>query len=229
MESYLSTYFRCPDELVRLTCEDRLLSDRGYFRFGKDAVLFGRIASGGVAKSAGCEMRDAEAAVRIGDGEFRLPFDLSEVVDTLHREEYAEEWRNGPVSFLSKPYYFVRPLLPVWARRHLQKIYLRGWDKLTFPRWPVDCSVDNLFERLLILALKSSGAEKIPFIWFWPHGHKGCALMTHDVETEARPGFLFDADGYRRFVWNQGFLSGDSRGTILSESRFSGVDQAPRS
>jgi len=197
MESHFSTYFKFPEELVRLTCDDRLSSDRGYFRFGKDAVLFGRLASGGVAKSPDCEMRDMESAVRMGEGGFRLPFDLGEIVDTLYREEYAEEWRNGAVSVLSKPYYFIRPLLPVWARRHLQKIYLRGWDKLTFPRWPVDCSVDNLFEHLLVLALKASGAEKIPFIWFWPDGHKGCALMTHDVETEIGRDFcstLMDID-----------------------------------
>ncbi|MGA8088019.1 MAG: hypothetical protein WCA10_11980 [Terracidiphilus sp.] len=114
----------------------------------------------------------------------RLPFDLSEVVDNLHREMYVEEWRHGALSSLSKPYYFIRPLLPVSVRRHLQKVYLHGWNKLSFPRWPVDCSIDNLLERLMVLTLQSTGVERVPFVWFWPDGQTGCALMTHDVETE---------------------------------------------
>jgi peptidoglycan/xylan/chitin deacetylase (PgdA/CDA1 family) len=38
-------------------------------------------------------------------------------------------------------------------------------------------------ERVLLLGLKASGESEIPFIWFWPAGKQGCAMMTHDVET----------------------------------------------
>ena len=149
MESYLSTYFRCPDEYTRVTCEDALSIPMGYFRFGEGVTLFGRLAGNSVSPDPGPEIYDAARGVRIGDGVICLPFDLSDVVDNLQREAYVEEWRHGALSSLSKPYYFIRPLLPVGMRRHLQKLYLRGWDKLSFPRWPVDCSVDNLMERLL--------------------------------------------------------------------------------
>jgi hypothetical protein len=47
------------------------------------------------------------------------------------------------------------------------------------------------------MALKATGADRIPFIWFWPDGHKGCVLMTHDVETETGRAFcdtLMDID-----------------------------------
>jgi hypothetical protein len=197
MESYLSTYFRCPEDLTRVRCEDTLSHQSGYFRFGKDAALFGRLAGHAVSRNPSADIYDAAKDVRVDAGVICLPFDLSEVVNNLQREAYVEEWRLGSLSALSKPYYFIRPLLPVGVRRHLQKFYLRGWEQLPFPQWPVDCSIDNLLERLLILTLQATGAERIPFIWFWPDGHKGCALMTHDVETEIGRDFcptLMDID-----------------------------------
>jgi len=197
MESYLSTYFRCPEESVKIVSERQLSSASGYFRFGPNSTLFGRLSGKQPAANASSEMFDAVCSAAMDQGTIRLPFDLTEVVDNSYREAYADQWRNGAVSLLSIPYYFIRPLLPVGARRHLQKLYLRGWDKLAFPRWPVDFSVDNLLEQLLVMALKTSGAKEIPFIWFWPDGHKGCALMTHDVETETGRAFcktLMDID-----------------------------------
>lgn len=197
MEDYLSQYFRCPENLVNIACEELELSGRGYFRFGDDVTLFGRLAGNAATPDPGTESHDAREQVAIVNGGLRLPFDLSEVVGNLQRELYVNEWRSGAFSFLSKPYYSIRPLLPVGIRRYLQKVYLRGWDGLTFPHWPVDCSVDSLSERVLGLVLRATGAERIPFIWFWPEGHRGCAVMTHDVETEVGRDFcasLMDID-----------------------------------
>ena len=47
------------------------------------------------------------------------------------------------------------------------------------------------------LVLKSDRLERIPFIWFWPSGAPGCAMMTHDVEALAGRDFcdrLMDLD-----------------------------------
>lgn len=196
-DNSLSTYFKCPEEYGNTLRDAPLASERGFFRFGGDATLFGRLSGESVASDSYLDMYDAAAGVSIKDGVVELPFDPSEAADNLYREAYAQEWRNGALSIVSRPYYFIRPLLPVAARRHLQKIYLRGWDKLSFPRWPVDCSIENLFESLLVLVLRATGEKRIPFIWFWPQGHKGCALMTHDVETEIGRDFchtLMDID-----------------------------------
>jgi hypothetical protein len=98
---------------------------------------------------------------------------------------------------LSQIYYFLRPALPVSVRRHLQMLHLRNWRKLTFPSWPVDCSVDNLLERLMLLSLRAGDEDRIPFIWFWPEAHSSCAIMSHDVETQAGYEFcpiLMDVD-----------------------------------
>ena len=53
---------------------------------------------------------------------------------------------------------------------------------LRFPRWPVDDSVDRIMRATMALLLKRAGVTEIPFIWFWPEGAPGCAMMTHDVE-----------------------------------------------
>ena len=101
------------------------------------------------------------------------------------------------MSTLASVYYFLRPFFPVNFRRYLQRIHLRGWDKLPFPKWPVDCSVDALLHRLLLLAVRSNDGKPIPFIWFWPDGASSSAIMTHDVETTIGRDFcpkLMDID-----------------------------------
>jgi hypothetical protein len=61
----------------------------------------------------------------------------------------------------------------------------------------VDVTVQRLFRRAMRQALQTSGAARIPFIWFWPDGRESCALMTHDVEGPSGRGFcpeLMDLD-----------------------------------
>jgi hypothetical protein len=49
--------------------------------------------------------------------------------------------------------------------------------------------VENLMEGLLFFSLKAHGVERIPFIWFWPEGSPGCAIITHDIEQLAGRDF----------------------------------------
>jgi hypothetical protein len=115
-----------------------------------------------------------------------LPFDPTAIADELRYERYVDRSKKGGwKNYVRKVYYAFRPLLPVSTRRHLQKVWLRGWDKKRFPRWPVDRSIDQMFERLMRATLEAKGVERIPFVWFWPEQKKSCAIMTHDVETDA--------------------------------------------
>jgi len=143
-------------------------------------------------------LRDALRDTVIEDGTVYLPCDPAQIVECLRGELYAGDWRGRKsMSALARLYYLIRPVLPVGLRRHLQKLHFNGWDKLAFPRWPVDCSVDNLLQQLLLLSMRSSGVEHIPFIWFWPEGASSCAIMTHDVETKLGRDFcvtLMDVD-----------------------------------
>lgn len=199
MSDYITQYFRCPEDYVNLAPYNRLTGPVGYFRFG-EAILYGRCSGHEVASSPVESLHDAMVDAGAENGTISLPFDANEIVKNLTQELYSHSNGSGPVK-LSSPanrlYYLVRPALPVKARKHLQRIRLKGWDKISFPTWPVDRTVDTLFGDLLLLAMKAGGKKRIPFIWFWPKGASSAAVMTHDVETPLGRDFsstLMDID-----------------------------------
>jgi hypothetical protein len=198
MNEPITQYYRCPNGYVQLALKGPLSESRGYFRFGRGAVCYGQYSGRRPSASPVDALFDASPDVSIEGGTTYLPFDLRQVVDSLRNELYVDSWRNrNPVSAIAKMYYSIRPLLPVAVRKHLQRIHLKGWNKLRFPHWPVDRSVDNLFRQLLLISLRSRGLGRIPFIWFWPEGASSCAIMTHDVETAMGRDFcssLMDID-----------------------------------
>ena len=121
--------------------------------------------------------------------------DPANAIDDLRYERYVKEpGSEGTAHRIKKltrtAYYWVRPALPVPVRRHLQRIALRGWDQLPFPRWPVDCTVEETFDGLVKSCLKFYPAEALPFVWFWPDGYQACTIMTHDVETASGRDFV---------------------------------------
>jgi hypothetical protein len=179
-------YFRCPDSFAQFDLSGERLPGQGYFRFGADVTCYGHTSMGHSAGVSGGSAYDALPLARIERSVLSLPFDPSEVAENLRRERYvgggaATGWK----SLQRKIYYAVRPLLGVAVRKHLQRRALKDWNKISFPQWPVDRTVDRMFEKVLALSLKAHSVEKIPFIWFWPDGHKSCAIMTHDVEQLA--------------------------------------------
>ncbi len=184
MNHCLSEYFRCPERYLRFAPKGPLSETKGYFRLGQDAVGFGRYCGAETGHSPADEMPDALDDTLAEEGTIYLPFDPTEVVDNLRCELYTGDWRAGQAqSTLAAIYYFFRPVLPFGLRNRLKQFHLRNWEKLAFPRWPVDCSVDSMLEQLLLMSVRSSPARKIPFLWFWPEGASSCAIMTHDVET----------------------------------------------
>jgi peptidoglycan/xylan/chitin deacetylase (PgdA/CDA1 family) len=171
----------------------------GYFQFGPSVICYGQTISNPSA-TVHKHLWDASQHIGNQDRAVVLPFDLTQVVDNLRYEHYVKQSSQDWVlenHWTKKAYYLLRPLLPTCLRRHLQKLALRGWDTIPFPRWPVDRSVDLLFERLLVLTMHTLNLDRVPFIWFWPEGHTACAIITHDVETAAGRDFtgrLMDID-----------------------------------
>jgi hypothetical protein len=192
-------YFKCPERYARFGLTGPLSATMQYFHFGPENVCYGRV-SRPENNSDAETMPDLFQDVRIDGNGVNLPFDVENVVDNLRFERYPSSARNEQSignSLLSAAYYCVRPFLPVGVRKHLQRVRLSGWDRISFPRWPVDRTVNNLFELLMVFCLKSQKVERIPFIWFWPEGASSSAIMTHDVETaEGRDlcGTLMDID-----------------------------------
>jgi hypothetical protein len=194
MTDCLTQYYRCPERYVRSALIGPLSGPSGYFRFS-DRTLYGRYSGRHLPDSPSSSMPDALSVTTVQNGEVRLPFDFDEVIDSLRYERYVKTGLDN-ISALRAAvngiYYFIRPTLPVGVRKYLQRLRLSGWERIPFPSWPVDRSVDTLAEQMLLLSLRATGVKKIPFIWFWPEGAPSCAIMTHDVETRVGRDFCAD-------------------------------------
>ncbi len=165
----------------------------GYFRIGAKTIGYGRTSAGSLQPRADCDSYDVLRHVTVTECDTILPFDPDEVIDNLRFERYmesaAQEGRGVLSAFAKKSYYTFRPLMPIRFRKHLQRIYLKDWDHISFPNWPVDRTVENIFEQLLTLSLHCHRVQRIPFVWFWPDGYSACVILTHDIETEAGRNF----------------------------------------
>jgi hypothetical protein len=184
----ISDRYRCPEQFVRTSLTAPLSAENGYFRFGRDLLCYGRPYSATPAASADDPLPDLLDEVRTDLRDVQFPFDLTQLVDNLTHERYltkSHETSPGgvPSTLLSELYYSVRPFLPASLRTRLQRMYFRGWEKITFPAWPVDLTVERLLETVLLLCMKSRGIDTVPFIWFWPDGASSAAIQTHDVEN----------------------------------------------
>jgi hypothetical protein len=194
MSPVLNDYYRCPPDGTGFTLAGQLSDTAGYFRFGGDTICYGRSSSGFRARQPTGRLDDVLGDTPLEESTPRLPFDPAQVIDNLRFERYAVDFNRGSGThlartFLGNAYYLVRPLMPVSVRRHLQARYLRGWDEIAFPAWPVDCTVERILEKLLVISMKAQGVAELPFIWFWPDGAASCAMVTHDVETSSGRDF----------------------------------------
>ena len=209
MTKYISQYYRCSETNIKFDLGGQLSQENGYFRYGNEVLCYGQLAKSTPSPVLNGNLCDVMSHAVTENGTTYLPFDIKQVVDNLRLELYSKNsLQNGSLSssILNAIYYRVRPLLPGGVRTLLQKARLSDWNSLKFPRWPVDRSVDLLFEQLLLASVRAQGLERIPFIWFWPDGAPSCAVMTHDVETRRGRDFcatvmdLDDAHGIKASI-----------------------------
>jgi hypothetical protein len=181
-------HFRCPENFLDFAANATCTSNDGYFQFGSNTVCYGRycrsIRDSGAQSSSPYDLLDD---VVIGDGKVGLPFNPTEVIDNLRLERYAVTRSSG--AWLRRIYYLFRPLTNLSLRKRIQRFSARNWKDVSFPHWPVDTTVENLCETLMLLSLQATDVTSVPFVWFWPRGARGCVVMTHDVETEAGRDF----------------------------------------
>ena len=179
----------------------------GFFQFGR-ATCFGRCGDGVAQSVIAGKTPIASSARPDKPGRIVLPFDPDEVTRNLRLERYAhrpapEGGKMVHSKWVREAYYAVRRFLPVQVRKHLQRAHLADWQGISFPQWPVDLSVELLFEELMRLALISRDGAPIPFVWFWPEGHTGAMMLTHDVEEASGRDFcpllmdLVEGAGFR--------------------------------
>jgi hypothetical protein len=187
-------YFRCPEGSLSFRLSGEPSGSLGYFRFGQESICYGHCSSGFVSNHPTDALYDAADHVVLQDSTVGLSFDLNAVVSNLRTERYVMQRSNGysagfSTRFVRDLYYFVRPCMPLALRKRIQRVGLRGWSKLQFPRWPLDCSVDGILQKALLFSMKAQRINRMPFIWFWPEGALACACVTHDVETSTGRDF----------------------------------------
>src|SRR6266478_4833745 len=204
MDHTFYDYFRCPESTVDFRLTGNLSQGLGYFRFGEDVTCYGQSCVGDRARKYNSPLCDISSAVKFGEHIVELPFDPDDVATNLRCESYAghmgeHKTKLPPNRLFRGIYYLARPHMSVRFRRILQRISLRGQTTQSFPHWPVDRTVDRMFESLMTLAIQSRNNEPVPFIWFWPDGAQAALILSHDVEAEGGKKFcstlmdLYDA------------------------------------
>ena len=180
-------HYRCPENFLDFALSGPLSSDRKFFQFRPNVRCYGRYCLGQPQNPVASSMGGSSVSAVEDHGRLRLPFDPTEIVDNLRLERYpkAEGLGTGRSSYLRKLYYLVRPALNLAVRKQIQRFCARNWQDISFPSWPVDTTVENICENLLLASLQAKRIESVPFVWFWPAGARGCVIMTHDVETKA--------------------------------------------
>jgi len=189
--------YRCPEEFLdfRLSCD--LSLESGYFQFGVGTTCYGRFSKEINPTQLSSQLVESLQMVKCDGKQVLLPFDPTEIIDNLRLERYLRSQLRAYEHVLKSLYYRLRPITNRSLRKQIQRLRAAHWQERQFPSWPVDTTVESICENLLVLTLRASGVDRIPFIWFWPDGARGCVSMSHDVEAVAGRNFcaqLMDID-----------------------------------
>jgi len=119
-------------------------------------------------------------------GNFFLPFDPGEVIQSYWRERYrtvaSTRLASRARSILSASYYRVRPGIPRAVQLMFRRTIRRLQAHSRFPAWPVETALHDLYD-LLFRLVAALAREPVPWISPWPDGYEWALVLTHDVET----------------------------------------------
>jgi len=97
-------------------------------------------------------------------------------------EEYLPPCERSSSMALSF-YYLIKGLIPVGLRHHLNALAVSARKRLDFPHWPCETALVDFWRDWLRQSLQRLGLADTLHIGFWPHGHRCCIVLTHDVES----------------------------------------------
>ena len=115
MNEYVTRYYRCPERHIKFNLAGPLSQEIGYFRFGNEGLCYGQLDRDTPSPTPNEKVCDVIGHATTENGITYLPFDVTQVVDNLRLELYANHSRHdeSPLgSVLNEIYYTVRPLLP---------------------------------------------------------------------------------------------------------------------
>lgn len=145
------------------------------------------LAGDGAGSAGGAGDGNAVAHVwRDGDGSVFLPFDPGEVMHRFWSEKYLDVGRPPLAAAarraMLRGYYLARPAVPRPVQLRLRRAFTRVQERPSFPAWPLEESLHNLYAWLFALAGEVAGAP-VPWLGLWPEGRSCALVLTHDVET----------------------------------------------
>jgi hypothetical protein len=131
--------------------------------------------------------RAVSSVWREESGSVLLPFDPSEVISNFWSERYRNFDGHGFVRAatrgLATTYYAVRPFVPRPVQIKLRRIHSRIQRRITFPRWPIESGLHELYS-LLFRLIASVAGQPVPWLSPWPSGYDWALVLTHDVEAQ---------------------------------------------
>jgi hypothetical protein len=119
------------------------------------------------------------------DGSVLLPFDPNEAIDCLWTEGYLDALTprlERALGLGRRAYYGIRPVLPRSAQIAFRRRLARRQARTSFPRWPIETSLHDLYDLLYDLLARIIG-QPLPALAPWPAGRQWAFVITHDVET----------------------------------------------
>jgi hypothetical protein len=131
----------------------------------------------------GAQMR-VSAVRRSTDGRLLLPFDPGDAMVSAWSESYARDtavWRSRLKRVTMSGYYAVRPALPRSLQLALRRSFSRVQRGTSFPQWPVEPGLHDLYERLFAWLAEALG-RPLAGLAPWPDGKQWALVLTHDVE-----------------------------------------------
>lgn len=147
---------------------------------------------------------------RDNDGNLLLPFDPSDAMRNYWSEAYKDIQGTRLAAAVKRAalwsYYRIRPILPRSTQIALRRLLSRVQARTTFPRWPVETGLHDLYEFLFQAVADLSGVP-VPWISPWPAPFSWSIVLTHDVETSVGYGLIdqlqrVELSGGYRSSWN---------------------------
>jgi hypothetical protein len=98
-----------------------------------------------------------------------------------------DHWR---LSLPKRVYYSIKPLIPRAATRLLRRIYKAPVHAKGSLDWPIEQRYVKFQWQVMEHLLHSLDPPSLPFIHFWPGGHRYAFVLTHDIETAKGQDFV---------------------------------------
>jgi hypothetical protein len=106
--------------------------------------------------------------------------------DGLDPEDYLRErYASQGIARFASAYYVVKRFMPRSMQLAIRRRHARRRARQEFPRWPIEDVLVRHQEESFRRAIRTNGGDSVPFVNFWPGGHRFAYVLTHDVEGPA--------------------------------------------